>query len=436
MKALLIIDESIFPVRNGSGAVYRAWLSALKEHVDEVALLIFSRSDAFGGNDPGVLRAEVGSYLVVPAEQPHIAFKLLRSLGRSLTGGLFSPAWIEALGRGSSLVQMRNFISAWDADLIVVQKLGCSVLLDGVRDAAKNSASWILDVHDDFVTRELLERRVLDELMSDEIGVSSISALRKLRTRHRITRFHPAAADAQEKMLMNSFDVICIASDDEAKKYEGMFDGGALSDRPRIKRLNWGFSVKAEVGQANIDFHAGIIASDAPFNLEGILYFMRSVLPLVKRAMPEFKLLVAGSSAKALDSLGVLFSGVTFLSWVDNLDDYYESICVALVPLCHGTGVSIKTVEAVSYGVPVVTTMAGVRGLSRLARDLGEDVCSTDAEFAERILEKIRDRDSAKKKAIGLRQSLASDYSHEKFSSQVGELINEFGVRALGKVGR
>lgn len=422
MKALLVIDESVFPSRNGSGAVYRAWLAALREHAGDVALLIFSRSDAYGGNDQQALSSEISEFLVVPAEHPHISMKLLRSFGRSLTGGLFAPVWVERLGRGEQLAAVREFIVRVDPDVIVVQKLSCSVLLDGAHDAARAEAVWMLDIHDDFVTREALERRVLGELLTADANFEQIPALRKQQTRHRITRFLPAQANRQEARLLRQFDVVCVASDDEAVKYEALF-ADAASGGTRVKRINWGFSVKAETAQTQASYHAGIIASDAPFNLEGILHFIRGVLPQVQAQRPDFRLLVAGSSATALQAAGFAFPGVSFQSWIEDLSDYYEDVQIALVPLCHGTGVSIKTVEAVSYGAPVVTTVAGVRGLQRLAQGLGKDVCRSDAEFAAGILCKLQDFETAKSKAVALRETLGSHYSYENFSLCISTLL-------------
>lgn len=426
MKALLVIDESVFPSRNGSGAVYRAWLAALREHVGDVALLIFSRSDAFGGNDPGQLAAEIADCLVVPAEHPHVAMKLLRSFGRSLTGGLFAPLWVERLGRDGQLAAVREFIARVDPDVVVVQKLSCSVLLAGAHNAARAEAVWMLDIHDDFVTRETLERRVLAALLARHAGFRQIPALAKQEARHRITRFLPARANRQEAALLRQFNVVCVASDEEAVKYEALFSEEG-SGCTRVERIHWGFSVRAEAGQAHPAYHAGIIASDAPFNLEGILHFVQRVLPQVQAEVPDFRLLVAGSSATALQAAGFAFPGVDFQSWIEDLADYYENVQVALVPLCHGTGVSIKTVEALSYGLPVVTTAAGVRGLGHLAQVLGEDVCRSDAEFAGAMVRKLYDFTAAKARAAVMRQMLGQCGAHENFSLRVRELLMTIG---------
>ena len=57
-------------------------------------------------------------------------------------------------------------------------------------------------------------------------------------------------------------------------------------------------------------FDAGFIASDAPFNLEALLYFTGTILPLIRRQRPEFRLLVTGGVTVPYALLGPLAEGV------------------------------------------------------------------------------------------------------------------------------
>jgi glycosyltransferase involved in cell wall biosynthesis len=43
--------------------------------------------------------------------------------------------------------------------------------------------------------------------------------------------------------------------------------------------------------------------------------------------------------------------------------EYYKSIDIAINPVLYGSGLKIKTVEAIAYGIPLVTTSAGAQGL-------------------------------------------------------------------------
>jgi glycosyltransferase involved in cell wall biosynthesis len=55
--------------------------------------------------------------------------------------------------------------------------------------------------------------------------------------------------------------------------------------------------------------------------------------------------------------------GVELTGWVDDLAGPYARADVVVAPLAHGAGTRIKLLEALAYGVPVVTSPAGAAGL-------------------------------------------------------------------------
>jgi hypothetical protein len=54
---------------------------------------------------------------------------------------------------------------------------------------------------------------------------------------------------------------------------------------------------------------------------------------------------------------------VIALGRVENLRPLYAAARLVVVPLLEGTGVSIKTLEAITFGKPVLATAMGLRGL-------------------------------------------------------------------------
>jgi hypothetical protein len=59
-------------------------------------------------------------------------------------------------------------------------------------------------------------------------------------------------------------------------------------------------------------------------------------------------------------------AGVIKLGFVQELHTFYDAIDIALNPMVGGTGLKIKTVEPLSYGRPVLTTLPGAQGLTHL----------------------------------------------------------------------
>lgn len=76
---------------------------------------------------------------------------------------------------------------------------------------------------------------------------------------------------------------------------------------------------------------------------------------------PEFDFLLAGACARGLSRIpqNVLRTGVVSSAMLGTL---YHDATYAIIPLQEGTGSSLKTIEALSYGKVVISTSAGVRG--------------------------------------------------------------------------
>lgn len=87
------------------------------------------------------------------------------------------------------------------------------------------------------------------------------------------------------------------------------------------------------------------------------------VWPLIRAQIPGAQLLVAGWHAQ--ERLGPLFpiAGAELVPAVAQPADFFERLTVLLFPPVGGTGMKIKTLEAMAYGVPVVTTGEGTEGL-------------------------------------------------------------------------
>ena len=99
-------------------------------------------------------------------------------------------------------------------------------------------------------------------------------------------------------------------------------------------------------------------------NQEGLLWFWKSVWPQIKIQFPSLKLLIVGSG-KLPSSMNELLSdsSVIFTGPVNEVKEYYNKSSISIVPLKTGSGTRLKILEAMSYGVPVVSTAKGAEGI-------------------------------------------------------------------------
>jgi GT2 family glycosyltransferase len=98
-------------------------------------------------------------------------------------------------------------------------------------------------------------------------------------------------------------------------------------------------------------------------NVDAVVFLVHEVLPLVLLELPEVRVVLVGShpplEVSALRGANVICPG-----WVEDLDPVYAEARVVVAPLRYGAGVKGKVGEALSHGVPVVTTAVGAEGLS------------------------------------------------------------------------
>lgn len=97
-------------------------------------------------------------------------------------------------------------------------------------------------------------------------------------------------------------------------------------------------------------------------NHDGFWWFQRDIRQHVFHPVPWSRLRVTGANVP--DDLAATAGPQTeFTGFVPDLADLYESVRVVIAPIRFGAGVKIKTLEALQYGVPVVTTTVGAEGI-------------------------------------------------------------------------
>lgn len=96
-------------------------------------------------------------------------------------------------------------------------------------------------------------------------------------------------------------------------------------------------------------------------NVEGILAFIYSVWPKIRRKCKGAQLTVCGRVSSKVESCPE--KGIKVLGLVPDLGQLMRRAAVIINPTPFGTGLKIKAVEAMAYGKCLVSTAEGVLGL-------------------------------------------------------------------------
>lgn len=103
-----------------------------------------------------------------------------------------------------------------------------------------------------------------------------------------------------------------------------------------------------------------------PHNDDGLRSFLVEVWPELLRRRPDARLRVVGRHPReALRDIAALHPGSVVLDgYVPDLDAVLAGAAAMINPLRFGTGIKIKVVEALSRGLPVVSSPIGAAGIA------------------------------------------------------------------------
>jgi Glycosyl transferases group 1 len=132
-------------------------------------------------------------------------------------------------------------------------------------------------------------------------------------------------------------------------------------------------------------FVALLPGSGNPLNQAGLRDFLRFAWPRVKTLVPDATLRVAGGVGRVVPP-GT--AGVTVLGHVPDLAAEYESARVVINPAVAGTGLKIKTVEALAHLTPVVGWAHNRDGLSERLSAYVDEVQDWQ-EFADAVAKRL-----------------------------------------------
>lgn len=100
-------------------------------------------------------------------------------------------------------------------------------------------------------------------------------------------------------------------------------------------------------------------------NQDGIRYFLETIFPKIRAAIPDASLTVVGRKPPQwLVEIGHNMPGVTVTGTVDDVRPYICQSSLYIVPLRVGGGSRLKILEALSMAKPVLSTVLGAEGLN------------------------------------------------------------------------
>jgi glycosyltransferase involved in cell wall biosynthesis len=158
-------------------------------------------------------------------------------------------------------------------------------------------------------------------------------------------------------------------------------------------------------------------------NNHGIRFFVREVLPLIRRRRPSCTLAIVGRRPSPdVTALARADTMIRVTGTVPDVRPFLWGSTVSIVPLHIGGGTRLKIYESMAAGTAVVSTSVGAEGLDI---DPAENIRIADAPeaFAEHCLELLEDPVARARMADAARQLVTSRYTWDRVAERFDEIL-------------
>jgi glycosyltransferase involved in cell wall biosynthesis len=218
-----------------------------------------------------------------------------------------------------------------------------------------------------------------------------------------------------ERKVNEAFDLSVMMSEEDKRMFM------ALSPKLNACVLPNGvdqsyFSLRKSL-PSNHDFYYAGSLNYYP-NIDAIRFFMEEIFNLVKRKVDDCRFFIVGGNPppeviRYHDGTNVIVTG-----YLDDIRELVYKCRASVVPLRMGSGTRLKIVEAMSMGVPVVSTRKGAEGLELCD---GREIFLADEafSFADCLVRLLTDDSSARRLVDNAHVLIERKYHWERISDHL-----------------
>jgi glycosyltransferase involved in cell wall biosynthesis len=164
-------------------------------------------------------------------------------------------------------------------------------------------------------------------------------------------------------------------------------------------------------------FYAGTLSWQP--NSDGLVWFINEIWPKIRQQKADAELVVCGR--QPTEELAILLkntAGINYKGFVPDLDTEMKQCAAAIVPLRFGSGMKIKTFDALYRGLPLVCTNVAAEGIALKHQEHAYIVNSAD-EFANAALQVLSNREVAHTMAAKGRALAKEHYTYKALFEQM-----------------
>ncbi|HLP54522.1 MAG TPA: glycosyltransferase family 4 protein [Fluviicola sp.] len=347
MNVLHISNKPVFPQVDGGCIAIAKLLSSLTQLATVKHLYVHTpKHPVVPGNYPTNLIPEI------PDEQTFIdtSVKPFSALKALISGKNYNLKRFHTKTFENALL---NYIRSQSFDTIVLESLFLAPYINAIRTVFVGKI--IIRTHN--VEHELWEQQAL-----------SASGIKKW-----YLRSLAKSLKREELALLNTADAIWTITEEDARQFKKL---GIVT---HIEVIPVGMHVVPliESNKSGDFFHLGSM-NWLPNQL-AVKHLITELWPKISLDKSKHRLHIAGSFAESVEKTEA--PGIVYHGFVADAEAFMKTHGILVAPITTGSGVRIKLLEAMAFGVPCITTPLGATGIRHEEGCLV--IASTDREWLE-----------------------------------------------------
>jgi len=289
--------------------------------------------------------------------------------------------------------RLNQLIAEINPDIIVYDTIRIAQYFQEEKSYGENHVLYLDDLFSRRYGRMIEVLKKYPQLQLNPLGnfVNNVPAifgslLQKTALQNMVLNYEKKIVEKSEKEAIKWFNKNLLINYEEAAYLRNL---SGLESVSSIKPLLRGKeNVPARNYQGSRDF---VFMGDlkAPHNLISIKKFITLQMNQLISTLPDVKLRIIGKNAdQELIQLAEKYpENLTIEGYVEDISAIFSQACAMIIPLLFGSGVKIKTIEALCYGMPVIATDYGVEGIAGVnQRDY---IVENNLEFYPALMKKV-----------------------------------------------
>lgn len=223
----------------------------------------------------------------------------------------------------------------------------------------------------------------------------------------------------EEIKAIKKMDHIIVCSDVDKKYFAKYIPENKITVIPNGVDCN-NFKPTKETNSNTVLFMGKL---NYPPNLDGIVYYIEKIHPILKQKLKNIRLNILGlNPPKELIKLANKDRSIVIKGFVKDVRSELKKAKICICPVRYGSGTRLKILEYMAMNRPVVSTAKGAEGL-RVTDDKDILLADSPGDFANSIIKLVDDTSLYAKIATNARKLVEKEYDWIKIAKIINLLF-------------